>query len=365
MPFSKKFRKIMGFPKERDAVKQFTVESLSVDHAYIKGSKPRRYEYPVKMVVRGKGSKEDVRTVFTPLLSQKNIRTTSGYGTPYSCDVGEVTISKIGDERYSIEAKGRCTRVSDEAHSAAMTDKQKRLESMALKVYEALFQDHHAVEINGVIHRFSQTSASKIRFVKIDGYTFIEQNPQKDSKWGNMAQDGHKIMWVCRGPAYLYRIMDGQLLTLKRGKRSKRPPTRAKPAESKSREGPEHKGAYVIQKHQATRLHYDLRLELDGVLKSWAVPKTPPTEGGVRRLAVQVEDHPLEYARFEGVIPEGEYGAGTVEIWDQGQYISRSKTENKWIIEIHGKRLKGVYCLVQFKGRKNWLFFKKTDQTTT
>ncbi len=197
------------------------------------------------------------------------------------------------------------------------------------------------------------------RQIMIEGYTFIEHNPRKDSRWGKMAQEGHRIMWVCRGRAYLYRVMDGRFLALKRDKRSRGPHTCAKPAESKDREGTEHKGVYVIQKHQATHLHFDLRLEMDGVLKSWAMPKIPPTESGVRRLAVQVEDHPLEYARFEGVIPEGEYGAGTVEIWDQGQYILRSRKEDKWIIEILGKRLKGVYCLVKFKGNKNWLFFKK------
>ncbi|UCE97059.1 MAG: 3'-phosphoesterase [Candidatus Bathyarchaeota archaeon] len=158
--------------------------------------------------------------------------------------------------------------------------------------------------------------------------------------------------------------MDGQFLTLKRGKRSKRLHTREKPAMSKGKKTPDNKGVYVIQRHRAARMHFDLRLEIDGVLKSWAVPKTPPTENGVRRLAVQVEDHPLEYASFEGVIPNGEYGAGTVEIWDQGQYILKSKEENKWIIEILGKRLKGVYCLVKFKGKMNWLFFKKKHQTT-
>jgi len=116
---------------------------------------------------------------------------------------------------------------------------------------------------------------------------------------------------------------------------------------------------YVIQKHQATHLHYDLRLEMDGVLKSWAVPKTPPTVTGVKRLAVQVEDHPVEYASFEGTIPEGQYGAGTVEIWDKGQYILKERDENKLVFEIKGNKLRGDYCLVRFKGAKNWLFFKK------
>ena len=116
---------------------------------------------------------------------------------------------------------------------------------------------------------------------------------------------------------------------------------------------------YVIQKHQARRLHYDLRLEMDGVLKSWAIPKIPPTEKGVKRLAVQVEDHPVEYANFEGTIPEGQYGAGTVEIWDRGQYVLKERDEDKLVFEIKGNKLKGDYCLVRFKGRENWLFFKK------
>jgi DNA ligase D-like protein (predicted 3'-phosphoesterase) len=116
---------------------------------------------------------------------------------------------------------------------------------------------------------------------------------------------------------------------------------------------------YIIQRHAATRLHYDLRLEMDGVLKSWAVPKEPPLRPGVRRLAVQVEDHPVDYADFEGVIPKGEYGAGTVEIWDRGTYELIDKKESKLIVDIHGEKLKGTYVLVKFKGPKNWLFFKK------
>jgi len=116
---------------------------------------------------------------------------------------------------------------------------------------------------------------------------------------------------------------------------------------------------YVIQKHQATHLHYDLRLEMNGVLKSWAIPKEPPSESGVKRLAVQVEDHSVEYANFEGTIPKGQYGAGTVEIWDKGHYVLKERDEDKLIFEIEGNKLRGDYCLVRFKGGKNWLFFKR------
>jgi DNA ligase D-like protein (predicted 3'-phosphoesterase) len=98
---------------------------------------------------------------------------------------------------------------------------------------------------------------------------------------------------------------------------------------------------------------------MDGVLKSWAVPKEPPAESGVRRLAVQVEDHPISYADFKGTIPKGEYGAGTVEIWDRGTYKLIDRKEDKLVIEINGEKLKGSYVLVRLKGQNNWLFFKK------
>ena len=116
---------------------------------------------------------------------------------------------------------------------------------------------------------------------------------------------------------------------------------------------------YVIQKHDASHLHFDLRLEMDGVLKSWAVPKQPPTTPGVKRLAVQVEDHPVGYANFEGTIPKGEYGAGTVEIWDKGSFSLLDRKDNKLIVEINGTKLKGAYVLIKLKQSKNWLFFKK------
>ena len=119
---------------------------------------------------------------------------------------------------------------------------------------------------------------------------------------------------------------------------------------------------YVIQKHDASHLHFDLRLEEEGVLKSWAIPKSPPQEEGIRRLAVQTEDHPLDYADFEGIIPEGQYGAGKVETWDKGDYLPLEVTSFKRIIEINGKKLSGKFCLIKLKAKEpqdnNWLFFK-------
>lgn len=132
-----------------------------------------------------------------------------------------------------------------------------------------------------------------------------------------------------------------------------------KSAEPEGEIGVSEGNIYVIQRHAATHLHYDLRLEMDGVLKSWAIPKEPPSAHGVRRLAVQVEDHPVEYANFEGTIPEGEYGAGTVEIWDRGSYKLIERKEDKLIVEINGNKLRGIYILLRFKEQKNWLFFKK------
>lgn len=117
---------------------------------------------------------------------------------------------------------------------------------------------------------------------------------------------------------------------------------------------------FVIQKHQATHLHYDFRLEMDGVLKSWAVPKEPPAKSGVKRLAVQVEDHALDYINFEGTIPEGMYGAGTVEIWDKGIYTLRTRTENKIEFTLQGSKLTGDYVLIRFRN-KNWLLIKKKE----
>lgn len=118
---------------------------------------------------------------------------------------------------------------------------------------------------------------------------------------------------------------------------------------------------FVIQEHHSSHLHWDLRLEIGGTLKSWAVPKEPPIEKGLKRLAIQVEDHPIEYANFEGVIPEGNYGAGTVSIWDKGTFVLEEWNDHKLTMELRGKRLNGVFNLVYVPnmGKNSWLFFKK------
>ena len=136
---------------------------------------------------------------------------------------------------------------------------------------------------------------------------------------------------------------------------------------------------FVVQKHDATSLHYDFRLEMDGVLKSWAVPKGPSINPQDKRLAMMVEDHPYDYRNFEGIIPEGNYGAGTVMVWDEGIYNAMEyeaepvKTQEKILLGelkkgdlkfvLHGKKLKGAFALVKMKGRGEnaWLLIKKDD----
>lgn len=152
---------------------------------------------------------------------------------------------------------------------------------------------------------------------------------------------------------------------------SKTPEPEGKPKSSKS------KLAFVIQRHKASHLHYDFRLEMDGVLKSWAVPKGPSLNPKDKRLAMMVEDHPYDYKDFAGIIPSG-YGAGIVEIWDEGTYSdlenSDIKTAQKLLkaglhagnlkIRMYGKKLKGEFALVKLKGKEDntWLLIKHNDE---
>jgi len=157
------------------------------------------------------------------------------------------------------------------------------------------------------------------------------------------------------------------------------PEPKGKPAIRKS--SANYKNRFVVQRHDASRLHFDFRLELDRVLKSWAVPKGPSMNATDKRLAVEVEDHPVSYIDFEGSIPEGNYGAGQVEVWDNGNYVpvneeeqpisekealqNLAKGELKFV--LNGKKLKGSFVLVKMKGRgdKNWLLIKHKDDYAT
>jgi bifunctional non-homologous end joining protein LigD len=130
---------------------------------------------------------------------------------------------------------------------------------------------------------------------------------------------------------------------------------------------------YVIQKHRASQLHYDFRLAFNGVLLSWAIPKGPSLDPSVKRLAMQVEDHPLEYAKFEGVIPEGEYGGGTVMVWDEGTWspdepdVADTLRRGDLKFTLRGKKLRGSWALVRTKSyggsrRNSWLLIKHRDK---
>jgi bifunctional non-homologous end joining protein LigD len=120
-------------------------------------------------------------------------------------------------------------------------------------------------------------------------------------------------------------------------------------------------GRFVIQKHEARTLHFDFRLERDGVFKSWAVPKGIPEISGVRRLAVQVENHNLEFGDFAGTIPPGQYGAGTIKIWDSGSYDLHEWTDDSIAFTLNGGRLNGRYRMIRFrhKGEREWLIWRE------
>lgn len=122
--------------------------------------------------------------------------------------------------------------------------------------------------------------------------------------------------------------------------------------------------AFVVHEHHATHLHFDFRLEMDGVLASWAVPKGPSLNPHDKRLAIHVEDHALSYASFEGIIPENHYGAGAVYIWDAGSYdlVEGSPQSGRIEFVLHGQKLKGTFVLVRMKGKhKEWLLIKSKD----
>lgn len=156
--------------------------------------------------------------------------------------------------------------------------------------------------------------------------------------------------------------MPGELSTYRRKRDFTRTP---EPRPQRAKRG--RRLRFVIQKHDASRLHYDLRLEAGGVMKSWAVPKGPSLNPSDKRLAVPTEDHPIAYNRFEGVIPEGEYGAGSVIVWDKGWYepttkgsTARAIRDGALTFELHGEKLRGGFALRRI-GDRNWILVKMKD----
>jgi bifunctional non-homologous end joining protein LigD len=162
-------------------------------------------------------------------------------------------------------------------------------------------------------------------------------------------------------------------VSLKEYERKRRFDVTPEPRGKGSREKPGAALIYVVQKHSATSLHYDFRLEWNGVLLSWAVPKAPSLDPSVKRLAMEVEDHPVEYGGFEGVIPTGEYGAGTVMVWDRGTWtpevpdVGAAMERGELKFTLHGKKLKGSWVLVRTRGfgggrGRSWLLIKHRDE---
>jgi bifunctional non-homologous end joining protein LigD len=154
--------------------------------------------------------------------------------------------------------------------------------------------------------------------------------------------------------------------------RAKRDFSRTPEPMGEAEAGPKGRLIYLIQRHAATRLHYDFRIEHGGVLKSWAVTKAPSRDPAVKRLAVEVEDHPLDYGTFEGTIPSGNYGAGTVQLWDRGEWepqepdVDAALERGALKMILHGERLSGGWALVRLKSdrgkpskRNNWLLIKE------
>jgi hypothetical protein len=172
-----------------------------------------RYEYPTKIIVSGDGTVDDVKGAFTEFfVGEKVLR--SGYENPYRCKPGEMHVRCLGENRFMIEALGRCVRVLEEEPQA---ERAFDLKEVALKAFEAVFDGHESVCIEGEDYFVERTLSAGLRFVKVGKYTFLEQNPRKSSRWAKLAREGHNILWVLVGRRYLAQVRDAVFYDFRKG----------------------------------------------------------------------------------------------------------------------------------------------------
>ncbi|GEM_PF-1506250 len=213
MPVSRTYWREMGFPKEGEVVGGFSVESVSVEHASAYTDKLARYGYPTKIVVKGEGTVNDVKEAFGKFFEvEKTIR--SGYGNPYRCKSGKMVVHQLGGKRFTIEALGGCEKALEEKQE---TTASFDLKEAALKAFEAIFSGHESVNIGGKDYSVERTSSSGLRYVRIGKYSFLEQNPNKSSRWAKLANEGHKILWVLEGQIYLAQVLDAVFHDFRKG----------------------------------------------------------------------------------------------------------------------------------------------------
>ena len=213
LPIPKRFQREMGFPKEGAVVGGFRVESVSVEHMAAYTDTQARYEYPTRIIVEGDGTVDDVKRVFMKFFVDKKTILTS-YGNPYQCEPGKMYVQYLGENRFKIAALGSCVRVFEEE---PQTERSLDLKEVAIKAFEAIFDSHESVDIDGESYFIERTSSAGLRFVKIGKYTFLEQNPNKSSRWAKLAREGHNILWVLVGRRYLAQVKDAVFHDFKKG----------------------------------------------------------------------------------------------------------------------------------------------------
>lgn len=199
MPVSRTYQREMGFPKEGDVVGGFRVKSVSIEHSVAYTEKLARYEYSTRITVEGDGTVDDVEAAFKKFFeAEKTLR--SSYGSPYQCRTGKMSVHPLGGKRFRLESLGTCEKALDEEPK---TEASLDLGEVALKAFEAIFGGRESVNIGGQDRFVERTSGSKLRYVRVSKYSFLEQNPNKSSRWAKMANEGHKILWVLEGAEVL------------------------------------------------------------------------------------------------------------------------------------------------------------------